>query len=419
MDPRPGAPLSSLSTSRSGLLALLAAVTLPHLTISLGGTVPGVLMPLLQRDLQLDPVQIGWLGGARFAGLIAFSIPAAAAVTRLGLRRSIVAVQVGFALTLFGLALAPHATTAVIAVAAGSVFFAAVNPTTTTAVIVRFPAAFRAQAMNTKQVGVPLGSLLAALVMPALAAAAGWRGSAIAAAILAVACAAVSWVLYGARDEPAQSGALRDPPRFAALLRERSVRLTIAVQALLMAAQATMLTYFVVYLVGRGVTLAGAAAYLALMQFTGVGSRIFWGVVAQHGFGGRRRPALLAVIVLSAAGVAALALMPSAPSPWMLGPDAVLLGIGVMAWAGMVELIRAELVSPATTATATGLGYALASIGAVIGPPLFGAVTEVRGFPVAWAALAAILVGATLIAIRLDEPAALAAAAAQTPSRGL
>ena len=94
------------ATARGRWLAMLAAVTIPHLTVSLGSGGLSVLMPFLQRDLGLSTVQVGVLGGARFTGLIALSIPAAAMVTRLGLRRSIVLLQVGFGFTIAALVLA-------------------------------------------------------------------------------------------------------------------------------------------------------------------------------------------------------------------------------------------------------------------------------------------------------------------------
>jgi len=88
----------------------------------------------------------------------------------------------------------------------------------------------------------------------------------------------------------------------------------------------------------------------------------------------------------------------------MLASVSVLLGLGLMAYAGMIELVRAELVAPEVTPSATAIGYTLGSIGAVAGPPLVGLVAEQYGYPTAWAAIAAALVVATILALMVAEP---------------
>jgi MFS family permease len=394
------------ATARAGWLALLAAVTIPHLTVSLGSGGLSVLMPLLQRDLGLSTVQVGVLAGARFTGLIALSIPAAAMVTRLGLRRSVVFLQVGFGLTTAALAAASGPMTALLAVAASSAFFAAVNPATTTAVVVRFPMFMRAQAMNTKQMGVPLGTLLAALILPAASAIVGWRGAFVVVAGLSLVSAAVTWVLYteGAGDGAATAVARPQRTTPWGLLRHRPIVMMTALQAIMMGAQVSMLAYLMVFLVGRGVPLGVAAGYMALLQLTGVCGRMLWGVLADHVFDNRRRPALASAVAASMVGVAALAVLPEAAPGWMLASVSVLLGLGLMAYAGMIELVRAELVVPEATAAATGIAYTLGSFGGVAGPPLVGLIAEYHGYPTAWAAIAAALVVAIVLALLVAEP---------------
>jgi MFS family permease len=394
------------ATTRTAWLAMLAAVTIPHLTVSLGSGGLSVLMPLLQRDLGLSTVLVGVLGGARFTGLIALSIPAAAMVTRLGLRRSVVLLQVGFALTSAALAAASGPLTALLAVAASSAFFAAVNPATTTAVVVRFPMFMRAQAMNTKQMGVPLGTLLAAVILPPASAVVGWRGAFLIVAGLSLLAAAITSALY---SEDSKDGAAAAIVQSSAttpwgLLRHRPIAMMTGLQAIMMGSQVSMLAYLMVFLVGRGIPLGVAAGYMALLQLTGVCGRMLWGVLAERVFDNRRRPALVSAVASSMAGVAALAVLPHSAPGWMLASVSILLGLGLMAYAGMIELVRAELVAPEVTAAATGISYTLGSIGALAGPPLVGLIAEQHGFPAAWAAIAGALVIATVLAMLVAEP---------------
>ena len=82
----------------------------------------------------------------------------------------------------------------------------------------------------------------------------------------------------------------------------------------------------------------------------------------------------------------------------------VSLGSGGLSVLIMVELVRAELVAPEVTAAATGMAYTLGSIGGVAGPPLVGLIAEQRGYPTAWAAIAAALLIATILALLVAEP---------------
>jgi sugar phosphate permease len=59
---------------------------------------------------------------------------------------------------------------------------------------------------------------------------------------------------------------------------------------------------------------------------------------------------------------------------------------------------------PEATAAATGIAYTLGSFGGVAGPPLVGLIAESHGYPTAWAAIAAALVVATILALLVAEP---------------
>jgi MFS family permease len=157
----------------------------------------------------------------------------------------------------------------------------------------------------------------------------------------------------------------------------------------------------VLFLVERGTPLIAAAAYLAGVQAIAVAARFLWGVVADQSEAGYRWVVLAAVVAVSAAGIAALAALPSAAPGWMLGGVTVLLGLGIISWAGMIELVRSEMVGAGATAPATGVGYTLGAIGGVTGPPLFGLVVEAGGFPAAWGTLAVSLVAAILLSLML------------------
>jgi MFS family permease len=79
---------------------------------------------------------------------------------------------------------------------AAGVGYGMLNPTSTEAVMAWSPPAHRATLVGLKQVGLPLGGMLGAALLPALALALGWRTALVASAGLIAAGAVASVLIY-------------------------------------------------------------------------------------------------------------------------------------------------------------------------------------------------------------------------------
>src|SRR6185436_14882422 len=191
------------------------------------------------------------------------------------------------------------------------------NPTTAKAVLIWFPRKHRATVVGLKQVGLPFGGAMGALIMPPLALWIGWRGAvALSATVIAV-LAALSWLLYRDPPEPEGPKTMAPAASLATVLRNRDLWL-VAVSTFIFAGMQTVwMAYLVLYLRDVvGMALIAAARYLVLAQIAGATGRVVFGLLSDRFFGGRRRIVLVLAGLGSTACTLLIAATGSGTSPW-------------------------------------------------------------------------------------------------------
>jgi sugar phosphate permease len=389
-------------TNRWAVLALIMAAQTMANVGPLG--IPSI-APLIRESLDLSVTQAGSFLSAYYIGPVLMSLPAGWLADRWGVRGAMVLGQALIAIGLGAVAVAPSFSFMITIMVLAGAGYGVLNPTTTKAGMAWFPPRQRATVVGLKQVGLPFGGAVGALVMPPLALAFGWRTAVAFAAAVVGALALLTWALY--RDLPEPEAGTPAPARtgFWAVMRNRDLWL-VGVSTLIFAGvQTVFLSFLVLYL--RDVvqiTLVVAAKYLVAAQCGGVAGRIGFGLLSDRLFGGRRR------IVLTIAGVGSIAcallLSTAAPGagPALLVPLAAGIGFFGVGWNGVQHTLMAELAGPRAAGTAVGLGLAISSLGVTVWPPIFGLVVErVGGFGTAWVSLAASMVPGLLLLIPVRE----------------
>jgi len=389
-------------TNRWAVLALIMAAQTMANVGPLG--IPSI-APLIREGLGLSVAQAGSFLSAYYIGPVLMSLPAGWLADRWGVRGAMILGQALIAVGLGAVAFAPTFSFIVLILVLAGAGYGVLNPTTTKAGMAWFPPDQRATVVGLKQVGLPFGGALGALVMPPLALAFGWRtGVGFAAAVVGL-LAVLTWALYRDLPEPESRGPAPPRPGFWTVVANRDLWL-VGVSTLIFAGvQTVFLAFLVLYLhdVVR-IDLVVAAKYLVTAQVSGAAGRIVFGLLSDRLFGGRRR------IVLAIAGVGsiacALALSTTAPGSgfWMLAPLAVGIGVFGVGWNGVQHTLMAELAGPRAAGTAVGLGLAISSLGVTVCPPLFGVVVErLGGFGAAWLMLAVGMVAALLLLVPVRE----------------
>ena len=389
-------------TNRWAVLALIMAAQTMANVGPLG--IPSI-APLIREGLGLSVAQAGSFLSAYYIGPVLMSLPAGWLADRWGVRGAMILGQALIAVGLGAVAFAPTFSFIVLILVLAGAGYGVLNPTTTKAGMAWFPPNQRATVVGLKQVGLPFGGALGALVMPPLALAFGWRtGVGFAAAVVGL-LAVLTWALYRDLPEPESRGPAPPRPGFWTVVANRDLWL-VGVSTLIFAGvQTVFLAFLVLYLhdVVR-IDLVVAAKYLVTAQVSGAAGRIVFGLLSDRFFGGRRRIVLAIAEVGSIA--CALALSTTAPGSgfWMLAPLAVGIGVFGVGWNGVQHTLMAELAGPRAAGTAVGLGLAISSLGVTVCPPLFGVVVErLGGFGAAWLMLAVGMVAALLLLVPVRE----------------
>ncbi len=234
------------------------------------------------------------------------------------------------------------------------------------------PARLRNVVFSVKQAGVPLGGVLAALAMPPLTVALGWRAALLLSALPSLALGTAFGVLRARWDDDRDPGA---PVAVSILRGQRIVWRDPGLRALSLiglfysAGQLSLSAFTVTMLVSDlGWSPVRAGTVAALVQVCGAAGRIGWGALADltgAGFG-----------VLGGLGIATAAasvLLWAVPLP-TAGEVAVLCALGAcsIGWNGVLLAETARL-SRHGAGTLTGDVLVYTFIGVVLGPSAFAA----------------------------------------------
>jgi predicted MFS family arabinose efflux permease len=232
-----------------------------------------------------------------------------------------------------------------------------------------------------KQTGVPLGGMLAASLLPALATRIGWQAAMLWSSAIPVLLALLMWIVGARHDSdrnPAArlAGGVADGVR-TVLADDRLRSLTVmgCAYALL---QFCLFTFLVTMLVEEfRWSLVAAGGMATIMQVGGATGRVAWSLLAD--WTGRAIAVLVAVGLLSAACALLLSLAGPSWPPSLLGLLLVTFGFSIVGWNGlwMAEIARTS--RPGEVGLATGGVLVFTYVGIVLGPATFATVYKLIG----------------------------------------
>jgi len=389
------------------VLALIMAVQTATNLATLG--LPS-LAPLIRADLGLSRQQAGSFVSVFYIGGVVTSLPAGWLADRIGVRWTLVTGQALVAVCFAAMTAAPGYAGLVAGVLAAGLAFGAVNPSSTKGVLVWFPPRSRATVVGIKQAGFPLGGALGALLLPPLAAAAGWRSAlGVAAAVVALTAVAAGAGYREPARGPGTAPRCGPPrPRAAAVLASRPIWLVSLATFLFAAVQVAWISYLPLYL-GEvaGLSATAAGAVLAQAQVAGTVGRVGFGVLSDRLFGGRRLGVLAGAGAATAGLCVATALLGTGTPAAVVSLVALAFGLTGIGWNGVHHTLLAELAGRDAAATAVGLCLAVSSVGVIVGAPLFGLAADRLGsYDRGWYGLAAAMVLALGLLTGVREPRA-------------
>lgn len=369
------------------------------------------LAPLFQPELGLTNAQVGFFSSAAYAGAWGVLLVAGTLTDRHGVRRMLSIGQLLIGGFMLSMAAVGSYVQAIAVMFGAGVGRGVTSPGISKAIMDWFPSRSRATAMGVKQTGVPAAGILAASTLPAIALVFGWRSAVAMVGVFVVVAALVTSLLYRdyrQADVPAQGkSGMRAGLR--QVIRIKQIWLMSAVSVLYVTVQLGLTTYLALYfkeviLVSQvpdaSTRVVAAGGFLALCQGGGVFGRVFWGLVSDRLFHGRRMVVMAIIGGLSACCSLFVARLDPGIPLWLLSGTVFFFGATAIGWNGLYQAVMAESAGRRYAATGVGFGMTLAQAGTVGGPPLFGFVVDVTGsFQTAWTMLGGLSVAGTAIAL--------------------
>jgi MFS family permease len=256
--------------------------------------------------------------------------------------------------------------------------------------------------MSLRQIGVPLGGVLAALILPPLVGTLGWRGALLAETVPVLALILLMEIPRKAWDDELDRNRYRlrqTLTRPFALLADKRIRRLSASTFIFSGLQLCFVSFMTVQLTTVAhMDLVTAGRILALYQIAGSVSRPIWGWVADRFLTPSH------TLAVHGAGMAAAAALTGQFGPtwpgWMVAMVVLLAGCTAGGYTGVAYAEYAHL-GGARRTEATGLGTALMFSGGMLMPTAFSAAITARGdYALTYGAAALLaLAGGVLLAI--------------------
>lgn len=379
---------------------LLALLTVAYGMGAFGILGVSPLLPSLVEGFRLTRLDVAFVVPSVYLGGLLFSLPAGHLADRWGVRPTFLG---GLAVGAAGLALAAAAPSFGIyltCIFMAGVGWSVVNPVLGKAIIDLFPVRERGVAMGIKQMGLTVGGVISALVLPPIAAAFGWRTAVVTCAVVMGAPAIASWRALGtlAVARAGADGAASVAPAGNWWWLRRPALLTLfGAGVALGMVQSAVLSYLPLYGVEvLGLTAIAAGALVASAQAGGAAARLGLGAASDRWLGGRRPPWLVLSSGTAAVIFTLYAVAPM-PRPAVAMVLAFVAGIGAHGWVGIYFIASAEAGGPRQSGLLSGVSFAAIVVGLLLGAPLFGVVLEASdSYGAAWAVFAALC---TLVAL--------------------
>ncbi|MFH1485921.1 MAG: MFS transporter [Chloroflexota bacterium] len=359
-----------------------------------------VLAHFYRADFAITMAQVGLFTALICLGTALPAIPSGYVTDRVGVRPMLLSGLLCVSASILLLALAPTYAIALPLGFLAGVGHALCSPALALSIVRWFDFKGRGTAMGIKQTGVPLCGALAAAILPAVALAWNWRYAMAGLGLAMMGTAMFAFALY---REVNSVEPLKRPTRSSSNLRgmllNRNIWRNGALAFVLVGAQNSIITYFILYLKDvLLVPVAVAGGLLSLAHLTGLVSRIGGGIVSDVVFGSRRKQVLtisgsMAVCILLLIGLAGADL-----PGWSLALIAVFIGVSILGWHGVWIALGAELGGRESGGTALGISSTFSQVGGSVIPFIFGLLIDAtHSYQVGWVFLALLAGIGTLI----------------------
>lgn len=335
-----------------------------------------ILAPFIRSALHLDDGQLGFVFSALTAGTLISTLPAAAILSRVKPNRAFGAIMTGLGLALFLVAWQDSFIGLIAALFFVGLLRTGIIPMVNRVITEQYASSQRGARMGVIYAAVPFGGVVGALLLPAIAQFVNWSAGYRLLGVAALIGGLVAWKLAPKDNAARPSGQLK--PGLAAIRSKAFIILaaTYGLYALSLSADA-FVTLYLVDVVKISALIAGT--FFGLIQLTGVGGRVFWGILADRYFSKNRWWLLAATNWLMVVAFALLIRLNPASAWWMIAAVMVLIGLSAASSWGILSTLLGDVVGIGSVAIASATIFFVTNITDVCGPVLFSNVHKLAG----------------------------------------
>jgi MFS family permease len=388
---------------------ILALISVSHIIGATAQYGINTLAPFYKDELQLSRAQVGLFFSAFYLAMTGASFASGWLADRFGVRKTTLYGHFTLGICTVAAALSPSFAWSWVSFFLAGFGYSFLNPASTIGVMTWFPHDERATAMGIKQTGVPAGGVVAAVLAPSLVLIIGWRGALAALGIINFFFGFVFSVLW--REPAADSDEIAAGTKRVAndqnSLKVWQLLPISCATAIYLIGQMVLITYVPLYLKdAMSFSPYWASQALALTQAGAMLGRVGWGVASDRIFGGRRKPVLILIGVISVALIAALGFIQQESTYYLLLPILFLAGVSIVGYQGVSYALIGEIAGKARTGAGLGMMITINAGAATLGTPLFGYIVDRTGsYAIGWQILAGVLIaGIVGLAVLLKEP---------------
>lgn len=396
--------MSTEALTANPWVSRLPALIMSHVVGTVNIVSVMAMAPVISDDLHLSAAEFGAFVSSYYAAQATGSIPAGIITDRIGVGRTLVFAHVLMTIAAVTLALVDGYVPCLGAMFLMGLGYSMTNPSTARGVLDWFPRERRGTAMGLKQVGVPIGGVIAA-GSGALAAYINWQsimwGIAVLIAVNGVYCIVLVRVHVPTGERKSIVANMGE------VVRDWNFNIYAILNGLVTSGQASFFTYLTLFMTTVLRSSQEVASFaVGLAQTSSAVGRVGWGIVADRHFAGNRAKLMAWLCAASAVLLAGMGGL----GAWLAGPYgavagaglAVALGMTLAAFQPVAQAIAVEAVEPRLAGSAMGINMVGVHIGNMLGPMVFGwCVDSAGGFNVAWWVTAALVVAGTVMLVTM------------------
>lgn len=374
-------------------LGRLPALIFSHVVGTMNVVSVMAMAPVISADLNLSAAEFGAFVSAYYAAQATGSIPAGAITDRFGVGRTLVFAHVLMFAAAVMLAVAVGYYQCLGAMFLMGFAYCMNNPSTARGVLDWFPRERRGTAMGLKQVGVPIGGVIAA-GNGALSAHIHWQSIMWGVAALMVLNGIYCLVLVRYHVPLPKDQRKSVVANLGEVLKNWNFDVYAFLNGLLNVGQTNFFGFLTLFLTGVVKTSQETAGFaIGLAQTSSAFARVGWGVVSDRYFVGRRGRLVAYMCGAAALFLAAMAFVGPGPGLYIALFLAMALGITIASFAPVAQAIVVEAVEPRLAGSAMGVNMVGVHLGGMLGPIVFGWVVDNwGGYDAAWLVTAGIVV---------------------------